>query len=253
MWAEERRQRLLSYISDHGIAQISELCQTLQVSEATVRRDLNRLETEGIVRRVHGGAALQEAEASEPPAMQRAADQSDLKQLIGRAAAGLVEDGETIVVTSGTTTEAMTPHLASKNGLTVITNAINIAYHLSRFPHIAVIVPGGSLRHSEMSLLGHLTEEALSDLRADRVFHGTFGIDPDEGLTGTYLLEVQTDRRLMEVAQEVIVLADHTKFMQKGPVRLAPIDLISSIVTDSRAPEESLARLRERGIRVIQA
>jgi len=252
MLAEERRRRLLGHISDHGIAQIGELCQTLHVSEATVRRDLNRLEEEGIVRRVHGGAALKQSQNDEPPAIQRAADFPAFKQLIGRAAAELVNDGETIVVTSGTTTEAMAPHLAAKSGLTVITNAINIAYQLSRFPHIAVIVPGGSLRHSEMSLLGHLTEDALSDLRADKIFHGTFGIDPDEGLTGTYLMEVQTDRRLMEVAGEVIILADHTKFAQKGPVRLAPINLISTVITDSRAPEEALTSLRARGIRVIQ-
>jgi DeoR/GlpR family transcriptional regulator of sugar metabolism len=253
MLAEERRQRLLNFVSERGVAPIGALCQTLRVSEATVRRDLNRLESEGIIRRVHGGAAMRQMDSAEPPALQRAGDQYLAKQMIGRAAAELISDGETIILTSGTTTEAMTAHLSAKNDLTVITNAINVAYQLARFPHIAVIVPGGSLRHSEMSLLGHLTEEALGDLRADKVFHGTFGLDPDEGLTGTYLLEVQTDRRLMQAAQEVIILADHTKFAQRGPVRLAPIDGISTVITDTRAPEDSLRRLRDRGIRVIRA
>ena len=252
MLAEERRQRLLNYVSEHGVAQIGELCQTLSVSEATVRRDLNRLEGDGIIRRVHGGAAMRQMDEGEPPALQRATEQYVAKHLIGRAAADLVSDGETIVLTSGTTTEAMTAHLGAKKDLTVITNAINVAYQLARFPHIAVIVLGGSLRHSEMSLLGHLTEEALGELRADKVFHGTYGLDPDEGLTGTYLLEVRTDRRLMQVGREVIILADHTKFTQRGPVRLAQIGVVSTVITDSRTPEKDVNRLHERGIRVIQ-
>lgn len=253
MLAEQRRQQILQHITSLQVAQIQDLSAALGVSVATIRRDLNKMESAGLIKRVHGGAMLPHNDSTEPPAIQRAARQTKNKRLIGQAAAALVNDGESIILTSGTTTEAMIPYLAPKNRLTVITNAINIAYKLARYPHIAVIVLGGSLRHSELSLLGHLTEEATRDLRASKLFHGTFGIDSNDGLTGTHLLEVQADRRIMAIAQEVIILADHTKFHQRGSVRLAPIEAINTIITDAGAPGKEIKALRDRGVQVIIA
>lgn len=252
MLSAQRQKRFLDYIAANKSAQVSELGSVFGVSLATVRRDLKEMEEHGLIRRVHGGALLT-GETGESPMVQRAAVHAPNKQRIGEAAANLVRDGSTIMLTTGTTTDAMVPFLASKSNLTVITNGINIAYQLSRYPNIAVVVLGGWLRHSELSLLGHLTVQALHDLRADQIFHGTFGIDAEHGLTGTYLPEVQTDRHFMTLAREVVVVADHTKFKQVGSVRLAPIDVVSLVVTDTETPDDKLEALRARGITVIQA
>jgi DeoR/GlpR family transcriptional regulator of sugar metabolism len=145
----------------------------------------------------------------------------------------------------------MLPYLSAKTDLTVITNVITVAHELAQHPQITVIVLGGWLRHSEFSLLGHLTVESLRDLRASKIFHGTYGLDMAHGLTGTNMQEVETDRRLIGAAAELIVLADSSKFRQVGPIRLAPLERISTLITDSAAPEAQLNVLRERGIKVI--
>lgn len=252
MLSAQRQKRFLTYITTHQSAKVSELGSTFNVSLATVRRDLKELEESGLIRRVHGGALLLD-DGVESPAEQRTAVHSSAKQRIGAAAAALVHDSSTILLTSGSTTEAMLPFLAAKTDLTVITNAINIAYHLARCPSINVVVLGGWLRHSELSLLGHITIQALHDLRADTVFHGTFGLDPQHGLTGSYLPEVQTDRQLIAAAGKLVVVADHTKFGQVGPVRLAPIESVATVVTDTDAPANKVAALRAHSIDVIQA
>lgn len=252
--AEQRQKHLLTYLMQHHSAQVSELSTAFGVSMSTVRRDLQEMEDRELVRRVHGGALLVTAPSprQEAEIVQRAPQHSAAKQHIGAAAAGLVRDGSTIIITGGTTTEAMVPHLVAKTGLTVITNALNIAIQLATQPSIDVVVLGGWLRHSEMTLLGHLTTQALQELQADQIFHGVFGLDTLHGLTGTYIREVQTDRALIAAARELVVLADSTKFRQSGPARIVPIDALSILVTDRDAPAEAVLALRERGITVLQ-
>jgi DeoR/GlpR family transcriptional regulator of sugar metabolism len=147
----------------------------------------------------------------------------------------------------------MLPDLVERQNLTVITNVINIAYKLAAYPHITVIVLGGWLRHSEFSLLGHLTQNALKDLYASKIFHGTFGLDPDYGLTGTYVQEVETDRYLINAASQLIVLADSSKFSQVGPSRLVPIDRIHTLITNPQSPETAISKLQSQGVEVIFA
>ena len=176
----------------------------------------------------------------------------DEKTRIGEAAAQLVQDNETIIITSGTTTAAMLPFLAEKQNLTVVTNVVSIAYRLSQYPHIAVVVLGGWLRHSEFSLLGHLTIESVCDLRADKIIHGTFGISASHG-DGTNMQDVETDRHLINAASQLIVVADSSKFTQIGPIRIVPIERISVLVTDQHVSDPVVAPIRERGIHVVQA
>ena len=253
--AEQRQRRLLTYIAERHSAQVSELSSLFGVSMSTVRRDLHDMEGRDLVRRVHGGALLltEHSAELEVEIVQRAVARAEIKLRIGAAGAALVRDGSTIIVTGGTTTEAMIPSLAGKSGLTVITNALNIANRLAALPSIDVVVLGGWLRHAEQSLLGHLTTQALQDLRADQIFYGVFGIDPLLGLTGTYIREVQTDRTLIATARELIVLADGSKFAQSGPARVVPIDAVFAMVTDREAPAEGVRALRERGIAVVLA
>jgi DeoR/GlpR family transcriptional regulator of sugar metabolism len=210
------------------------------------------MEARGLIARVHGGALalnLQE----EPPVLQRKAQQASCKQHIAAAAANLVRDGEMIVITGGTTTEAMVPFLAPRRNITVVTNALNLAAQFSRYPQVEVVVLGGWLRHAELSLVGHLTAQALAEFHPDRTFSGVFGLGPEIGLTGANVQEAQTDRQIIASARQLIILADHTKFYQVGAVRLGPAEAAAVVITDDQAPPECLASFAAQGIQVIIA
>jgi DeoR/GlpR family transcriptional regulator of sugar metabolism len=252
MLAEERQGHILEYLAARRTARIHDLCMLLHLSVSTLRRDLQELERQGRIRRVHGGVVLIE-DRPQLPILQRAAQFSVQKRRIGAAAAELVADGETIIVTGGSTTETMVPFLATRSSLTVITNALNVANMLSEHAHITVIILGGWLNHDEGYALGYLTELCLHDLRADKVFHGVFGLDPQRGMTSTSIQDVQTDRSIIAVARELIILADHSKLQRTGPVRLAPIEAASTIITDTEAPTASVEAFRGFGVKVIQA
>lgn len=248
----ERRQRLVAHVEAHDGATVAELSERFGVSEATARRDIVLLNRQGLIERAHGGAVPRRVRLTpgfpEPPILERAALQADEKRRIGRAAAGLVRDGETIIVNGGTTTERMIPHLAGVQNLTVITNALNIANGLSAQPRITVIMLGGVLRHSSFSLLGLLAEDALANLRADTLFIGIPAIHVEYGLSADDMAEAQMDRLLLTAARDVTVLADHTKFGRVATVRVGPIEQVRRIVTDAATPPDPLALLRERGI-----
>jgi len=252
MLTRRRQEHLLEYISAHKSAQVTQLCEAFDISISTVRRDLIELEKRGLIVRVHGGAVLIERH-NELPIRQRSIQQAEEKKRIGEAAARLVEDNDTILITGGTTTEAMLPFLATRGNLTVITNSIRNAYHLTQYPNIAVVMLGGWLRHAEFSVHGPLTESGLQELHPQKVFHGIFGICAETGLTGADLQEVQTDRFLISIAAQLIILADHTKFCRSGPVRLAPIQAVSTVISDQEAPEAEVAALRALGVEVILA
>ena len=195
MLSQERQKRIYAVIKRYNSASVIDLSTQLKISLSTVRRDLSELEAHGLVQRVHGGAILVE-DQREPPSLQRRDQNLEAKERIGSAAAQLVQDGDTIILSASTTVETMIPHLAQMHSLTVITNVVSVAYKLAAYPYITVIVLGGWLRHSEFSLLGQLTQEALRDLAAGKIFHSAYGLDPNYGLTGTTLQEVETDRAL---------------------------------------------------------
>ena len=252
MHPAQRQRFIRGLIAERKSVSIRELNHIVTASPSTIRRDLRELAQLGDIRLVHGGAELVE-DGREAPILLRSSDQAQQKQRIGEAAAGLVSDHETILISGGTTTEAMLPFLANKTQITVVTNAINIAHHLSRYSQIDVIVLGGWMRHSELTLLGYLTELGLGDLHVGKAFHGIYGLSAEHGLTGVNPPDVQTDRQLLSAATEVILLADHTKFGRTGSVRLAPVEKMAVLVTDTETSAEQVESLRARGIRVIQA
>jgi DeoR/GlpR family transcriptional regulator of sugar metabolism len=250
----ERRQRLVAFVEESGGATVAELSEHFAVSEATIRRDLLQLSKQGLVVRAHGGAAPRLRRRAqgfpEPPILKRALVQVEEKRRIGEAAAKYIEDGSVVIVNGGTTTAEMIPYLAEREELTIITNALNIASLLAPYPDLSIIVLGGVLRHSELSMLGFLTEDALQNLRADKLFMGTPAIHVDYGLSADDMTEVQSDRAIMATAQEITVLADHTKFGRIATVRQAPIERVRRVVTDSGVAEADVTGLRERGIEV---
>lgn len=250
----ERRRRMVTFVEQNDGATVVELGERFRVSEATVRRDLAQLQERGFIERAHGGATPRLPGRArgfpEPPILGRASLQPKEKRRIGRAAVKYVEDGDVVIVTGGTTTAEMVEHLVDRGGLTVITNALNIASLLAPYRNVNVIILGGALRHSELSMLGALTEDALRNLRADKLFMGTPAIHVDYGLSADDMTEVQSDRAIMASAREVNVLADHTKFGKIATVRQAPIERVYRVVTDSGVRESDVASLRESGTEV---
>ncbi len=247
----ERRQQIVALVDESSGLTVAELSARFGVSPATIRRDLLQLSRRGLVERAHGGAARRvrgEAGIPEPPLLTRAALNADEKRRIGAAAAAHVRDGETILISSGTTTAQMIPYLADRTRLTVITNALNIVLLLATCPHITVIVLGGVLRHSELTLLGSLAEDALENLRADKLFMGSPAIHIGYGISAENLAESRSDQMLMSSSREVIVLADHSKFGRVATVRVAPIKELGRVITTRGLDLASIASLQEQGL-----
>jgi DeoR/GlpR family transcriptional regulator of sugar metabolism len=250
---EERKRKISQFVVENKKATVTELSELFGVSESTIRRDLEELDEQGVIQRAHGGAVVVERAAPEPPIIQRTTENEEKKRRIGEATAGLVRDGETVFLGSGTTTLEVARHLVNRNNLTVITNALNIANLFAGKPNITVIVVGGLLRHSELSMIGHITDQVLKELRADKVIMGMRAISIEEGLTNDYLPETMTDRAIINFSSEVILVADHTKFGKVSTAHVAPVERITTLVTNAEADPALLSRLREMGIQVIVA
>jgi len=249
----ERKQQIAQFIRERKRATVAELSEHFDVSEATIRRDLEKLDSEGEIQRAHGGAVAVERAAPEPPVVHRMVENEEEKRRIGRAAAQLVQDGDVIFLGSGTTTLEVARNLDDKKNLTVITNALNVVNQLAGKQNITVIVTGGLFRHSELSLIGHIAEQALKELRADKVIMGMRAISIEEGLTNDYLPETMTDRTIIQFAPEVILVVDHSKFGKVSTALVAPITSVHKIVTDAGISPQIVADLRARGMEVIIA
>ena len=250
---EKRQQLILEVVRENEQATVADLSRQFEVSEVTIRRDLRDLAARGALLRAHGGAVSALPAPPEPPVIQRMAQAETCKECIGRAAAALVADGESVFIGSGSTTVYVARHLVERRNLTVVTNALNVATELATAAGITVVVTGGMMRASELSLVGHITEHALREVRVDKVILGMRAIDLSEGMTNDYLPEVVTDRTILEMARELIVVADPTKFGQVASAYVAPVERITTLVTDGQVGSETLDRLTNMGIRIVVA
>jgi DeoR/GlpR family transcriptional regulator of sugar metabolism len=249
----ERQQLIAAIVREQQTATVEELSARLNVSEATIRRDLDKLTQEGVIQRAHGGAmALQHAEP-EPPMLRRQTEHADLKRRIGRAAAEVIEDGDTVLIGSGSTTVEVARNLAGKRDLKVITNALNVANVLVAMPEITTILIGGVLRNSELSMIGHLAEQVLAELSANKVIMGIRALSVERGLTNELGIETSIDRLIVRSAPQLIIVADHSKLGRTASVSIAPASAIHTLVTDTEAPAATLAELRKLGMQIIQA
>jgi DeoR/GlpR family transcriptional regulator of sugar metabolism len=230
---------------------VSDLSKTFNVSEATIRRDLGRLQKSGKIMRFHGGAFYHEPAKPEPPIIERAMEQSEEKKKISSAAADLIEDGETVFIGSGTTTEILASNLKGRQNITVITNSLLVVNQLVDETDIVLVQVGGNLRRTERSFIGYLAEQAIKEMRPSKVFIGIRSISLTEGLTSDYLPEVSTDRIIINSAPEVILLADYTKFGKVSTAFVCSLGEISKIITDTSTPSSIIAELKKGGIVVI--
>lgn len=249
----ERQKQILSLLSKQGRLSVSEIVEQFSISEATARRDLETLASQGKAQRVHGGVIAAEQAPPELPILEREGEQVDEKSRIGRAAAELIADGETVFLGSGTTVLEAAKHLRDRKNLTVITNSLPVLNALAGFKDITVVSLGGQLRESELSFIGHITEQALAELHVDKVIMGTRGISLEHGLTNDYLPETLTDRAILKIGRTVIIVADHTKVNRVATALLASLKTMHVFVTDSNAEKKFLQSLKKLGIEILIA
>lgn len=248
----ERQQELTRLLERAGRLSIAQICEQFNVSEATARRDLGALSEKGFIRRVHGGAVLVRQAAPEEPILRRSHEQEDEKERIGRVTASLIQDGETVFLGSGTTVLQVAENLVTQT-ITVITNSLPVINLMSEKENISLIALGGMLRDSELSFIGHITEQALSEVRADKVIIGIRAISLEQGLTNDYLPETLTDRAILKVGHETIIVADHTKCGVISTAFLAPLTVIHTLVTDDQTDTKFIKALQRQGVEVIVA
>ncbi len=250
---DERMNQIMEYLYQAGKVTVVTLCEQLQVSPATIRRDIEELAAQELVKRTHGGIVLPGSAKLDAPVIQRRYFQAEEKRKIGKAAAKLIQDEETIFLGSGSTVLEVAEHLKGKKNLTVITNSLPIINLLAQEPNIKTIITGGFLRQPELSLIGHLVETSLSELRADKVVMSIQGIHLQHGLTNNDSAETMIDRTICHFAPNLILVADHTKFNKTKASFVAELAAIHTVVTDRNAPADFLNTLENMGIEVIIA
>jgi Transcriptional regulators of sugar metabolism len=251
MFAEERQQQIMDLIEKKSSLKVSELAQSFKVSESTIRRDLQEMEEKGMLTRTHGGALGISKTNFEPSFKEKETKNTDEKIGIGITAASMIEDGDTIILDSGTTTLEIAKHIKAKD-ITVITNSIDIAAELSSKEGMELIVTGGSLRSNTRAMVGHIPESILKNFRVDKAFIGANGISIQEGITTPNFMEAQTKKTMIAVANKVIVVSDSSKFNKVSFSIVCPIEKVTAIVTSSCIDESTVKEYMTLGVKIIK-
>jgi DeoR family transcriptional regulator, aga operon transcriptional repressor len=251
MRQEDRLGVILERLNAHGTVGVGDLSKDLGVSLASVRRDLQLLEDQHLLSRTHGGA-VSSGVLYELPMRYRGGRHQEEKRLIAAAAGELVADGVvSVALSGGTTTTEVARVLATRSGLKVVTNAINIAAELALRPQIGLVVCGGSARPESHELVGPLAEETLSHLNVDIAFVGVDGITAAAGLTTHHEVEAATNRAMIRIAARVVVVTDGSKVGKQAFAQIARVVEINDLITDSTADPAECSRLQDAGVHII--
>jgi DeoR family transcriptional regulator of aga operon len=245
----DRLGAILERLAGNGSVSVTDIAADLDVSAATIRRDLELLQSQRLLARTHGGA-IAHGVLYELPLRYKSARNQQQKVRIAREAAARVADGTAVGLTGGTTTTEVARNLADRQRITVVTNALNIASELAVRPNLKLVVTGGVARSESYELVGPLAEQSLADLNLDVVFIGVDGIDPDAGLTTHHEVEARTNRSLLERTHRVIVVADSSKIGLVAFARICPLSSVTEMITDTGADAEVLERIAEAGVQV---
>ncbi|MFC2015356.1 DeoR/GlpR family DNA-binding transcription regulator [Chloroflexota bacterium] len=250
-YLQERLDRTTMLLQEQGRVSVTDLSERFGVSTVTIRHDLATLEQQNRLVRTHGGAIAKANAGLEPPAF---ALRKDLhiaeKERIGRAAAELVRDGDSIALDASTTAWQVARNLKDRRELTVVTNGLFIALEFLDSPGVTVVMPGGSLRPASASLVGDQGACMLDRYNVQKGFFGAGGFTLEEGLTDTNQYEVELKRRMVERSKVVIAVVDSSKWEQVTFASVAPLDQLDRVIADNAAPQEMVSILRERGVQV---
>ena len=247
MLAAERRSAILRALNTGGAVRVADLAADLAVSEMTVRRDLDTLDAQDLLRKVHGGAVVRHNRGEEPWSSVKAGQQRAEKAAIATAAAATVEDGMTIAIGAGTTTTELARHLHARSSITVVTNSISVFQELTGptadGASAPVVYLSGGVRTPSDALVGPVADGAIASFRVDATYLGVHGFDPTAGLTSPNIAEAQTNRTLIDVGGRLVVLADHTKYGEVGTNVFARLSQVHTLIVDdglTRSDRESI-------------
>lgn len=249
MYSTERRQEILTLITKRSRVSVDHLAHHFGVSHSSIRRDLSQLHEDGLITRTYGGAVAVNGIATETPFDERQVSNFEEKDRIGKAAAKLIEEGETIFIDGGTTTECMLPYLMNKR-ITVVTYGLNIVNRLSSSHTVTVISSGGSLHQPSLTFNGVFALHNLQsyNIRYDKTFMAASGVSLAAGVTNASLEEIQIKRKAIEVGQYNVLLVDASKI---GVIRaglIAPLSDIQRLISGEEAASEEIAAMRTAGV-----
>ena len=254
LFVEERKQRILDYIEERRKATVAELCEHFRVSSATIRNDLRDLEQGNLLLRTHGGAMVRSKTGHELDSHQKRVQHLEAKRRIAAAALELVEDGDRIILDTGTTTLELARLLGRRRDVTVVTNDLVIALELEEMDSVSVVFVGGLLRrrfHCTVSY-GNAWREALAGLSVDKAFMGVNSLSLEKGATTPDLSTAETKKSMIEIAVKVFLLCDSSKFGRSSFARFATLDQIDAVVTEQVTAADR-RQLEELGVEVIVA
>ncbi len=249
VFQEERREEILHILENENRVMIVDLCNKFNTSSVTIRKDLALLEQEGLLKRTHGGAIKNKSLFPGLALNEKEKLHLDEKMRIAKEAAKLISEGDTIIIDSGSTTTLLAKEIKNIKGITVITNAINIASDLFQ-SDIEVILTGGVLQKETSTLIGPLADEVLQKISAGKLFHGVDGIDFEVGLTTPNIVEAKTSRTMMDVAGEKILLVDSSKFGRRSLGVISKIKDIDKIITTKKLSKKEIMKFAEWNVEV---
>ncbi|MGO4495818.1 DeoR/GlpR family DNA-binding transcription regulator [Paenibacillus sp. 2RAB27] len=251
MLVAERWQRIVQLVNERGSIRVTELSELCQVTEETIRRDLDRLEAEGKLMRSHGGAVSVKEAQTEVPFMERETAHADFKNSIAKEAVSHIQEGDRIILDASTTAwymAKMIPDMA----ITIITNSMKVALEVSGKEKIQVISTGGLLSPKSLSYVGPLSERSLDMYHAHKLFLSCKGVHVQRGISESNELQALIKRKMISIADETYLLADHSKFGMQALTQVADWSEIQHVITDRMTSKDALERIRDKGVQVRQ-
>ena len=249
----DRHEMILQKLKEEGRVKINDLSTLLDVSGVTIRKDLKILEDKKLLFRTHGGASMSNPYMNERTIDEKEHINAEAKQKIGKVALNLIKDNDSIIIGSGTTVYTFANMLHPAKPLTVITPAVKVTMALCNRPHVEIVQLGGIIRPNSSSVAGTTAENTLGEISSGILFLGVDGIDLDFGLSITNLAEASLNKKMIESAQVLVVLADSSKFGKRGLGKVCSLEQVHYIITDSDVPSGVVKALESRDINVIIA
>ena len=251
MLSEQRRLKILELLQEEGSARVSSLSKLFKVSEPTIRQDLEKLEEEGLVIKEHGGASLKSLSQQVKSMSLQHLENLDRKVLIARKAAEFIQNGDSIILDSGSTITEVAKNLTGRQGLKVITNALNIALNLGASGSTEVLMTGGEFKAPTLSLTGDRAADFFRGIHVDKLFLATGGISSTMNLTYPGFSDIPVKRAMIQAAGHVYLVADSTKVGKSAFASLGGIDQVDTFITDGGLDPKVKAEIEKRGVEVV--